>query len=382
MICFSAARPIRVLVVDDSALVRSLLKGIIDGQKDMACVGVAHDPLIAREMIRALSPDVLTLDVEMPRMDGLDFLGRLMRLRPMPVIMISTRTARGTDVTLRALELGAVDFVEKPRIGGADGLAELRVQIVEKIRTAAGASVKRGGGVVQSACPPDSLLMASRQASAANRPEVEPALIAIGASTGGPEAIREVLTRLPSNSPAILITQHMPAGFTHSFAIRLNALCQVSVREAVHGEQILSGNAYIAPGGMQFQIDRCGPHYVAIVEDGDFINRHKPSVDVLFQSVARVVGRSAIGVLLSGMGSDGARAMRELKDAGAYNFVQDERSCVVFGMPRAAILHGGVDEVLPLPDIASAIVKRLNSARHCVDFLPQTVDADRKLSLF
>jgi two-component system chemotaxis response regulator CheB len=355
-------KKIRVLVVDDSALVRSLLAGIINRQKDMECVGTANDPLIAREMIRELNPDVITLDIEMPRMDGIDFLGRLMRLRPMPVLMISTLTERGAEVTMKALELGAVDFVAKPRIGVADGLNELSIQIVEKVRIAAAAHIRRAPVL-----PPSDAAVAGASGSARapvssiGRVSTEK-LICIGASTGGTEAIKEVLTNLPADSPGIVITQHMPPGFTTSFAARLNSLCRLTVQEAVNGERILPGHAYIAPGGKQFRVGRSGANYVAVVEDGEPVNRHKPSVEVLFKSVASVVGRNALGVMLTGMGGDGARAMREMKDAGSYNYVQDEASCIVFGMPREAILHGAADEVLPLTQIAPALITRLSSA--------------------
>lgn len=351
---------IRVVVVDDSALVRSLLAEIINRQHDMECIGSANDPLIAREMIRELNPDVITLDVEMPRMDGIDFLGRLMRLRPMPVVMISTLTERGAEVTMRALELGAIDFVAKPRVGVANGLQELATQIVDKIRVAAVAQVHRlpvaPHGVAAGAKP------------AVARPPVVPTLlgrvstekiIAIGASTGGTEAIREVLTHLPADCPAIVITQHMPPGFTTSFAARLNSLCQMTVKEATHGERLLPGHAYIAPGGKHFSISRSGANYVAVVDDAPPVNRHKPSVEVLFKSVAANAGRNAYGIMLTGMGADGAAAMREMRDAGSYNLVQDEATCIVFGMPREAIAHGAADEVLPLPQIAQALLIKL-----------------------
>ena len=355
-------KKIRVLVVDDSALVRSLLAEIINRQPDMECVGTANDPLIARELIRELNPDVLTLDIEMPRMDGIDFLGRLMRLRPMPVVMISTLTERGAEVTMKALELGAVDFVAKPRIGVADGLSELSVQIVEKVRIAAAAHIKRAPAVVPFAASAAGATGPVRVPMALIGRVSTEKLICIGASTGGTEAIKEILTRLPADSPGIVITQHMPPGFTTSFAARLNSLCQITVQEAVNGERILPGHAYIAPGGKQFRVDRSGANYVAVVEDGELVNRHKPSVEVLFNSAASVVGRNAFGVMLTGMGNDGAKAMREMKDAGSYNFVQDEASCIVFGMPREAILHGAADEVLPLTEIAPALVAKLSSA--------------------
>ena len=355
-------KKIRVLVVDDSALVRSLLAEIINRQADMECVGAANDPLIAREMIRQLNPDVITLDIEMPHMDGIDFLGRLMRLRPMPVLMISTLTERGAEVTMKALELGAVDFVAKPRIGVVDGLSELSTQIVEKVRIAAAAQIKRAPAVPTGAATVAGAPVAGRTPLAALGRVSTEKLIAIGASTGGTEAIKEVLIRLPADSPAIVITQHMPPGFTTSFAARLNSLCQITVQEAVHGQRILPGHCYIAPGGKQFRVERSGSNYVAVVEDGELVNRHRPSVEVLFKSVAGVVGRNALGVMLTGMGNDGAKAMREMKDAGSYNFVQDEASCVVFGMPREAILHGAADEVLPLVEIAPALMARLSGS--------------------
>jgi two-component system chemotaxis response regulator CheB len=355
------SRKIRVIVVDDSALVRSLLSEIINRQRDMECIGTANDPLIAREMIRELNPDVITLDVEMPRMDGIDFLGRLMRLRPMPVVMISTLTERGAEVTMKALELGAVDFVAKPRVGLASGLNELASQIVDKIRVAAVAHVRRAPS--REAAPTGSAQGAGAApavpASALLGRLSTEKLICIGASTGGTEAIKEVLVQMPADSPAIVITQHMPAGFTTSFAARLNGLCQITVKEAVNGERILPGHAYIAPGGTQFSVARSGANYVAVVDDGPPVNRHKPSVEVLFKSAAAVVGRNAFGIMLTGMGNDGAAAMREMKDAGSYNYVQDEATCIVFGMPREAIVHGAADEVLPLGQIAPALLARL-----------------------
>ncbi|KQM69681.1 chemotaxis response regulator protein-glutamate methylesterase [Xylophilus sp. Leaf220] len=356
-------KKIRVIVVDDSALVRSLLSEIINRQPDMECIGTANDPLIAREMIRERNPDVITLDVEMPRMDGIDFLGRLMRLRPMPVVMISTLTERGAEVTLRALELGATDFVAKPRVGVANGLSELATQIVDKVRIAAKAQIRR-------APAPAAAPAAASGTTAAPPPATSSALLGrvsteklifIGASTGGTEAIRHVLTPLPADCPAILITQHMPPGFTTSFAARLNGLCRITVKEATHGERILPGHAYIAPGGRQFSIGRSGANYMAVVEDTEPVNRHKPSVEVLFRSAAAMAGRNAYGIMLTGMGADGAKAMREMKDAGSYNYVQDEASCIVFGMPREAIAHGAADEVLPLDQIAPALIGRLHA---------------------
>ena len=354
---------IKVIVVDDSALVRSLLTEIINRQPDMACIGAASDPLVAREMIRELNPDVITLDIEMPRMDGLEFLSRLMRLRPMPVVMVSTLTEQGAEITLRALEMGAVDFVAKPRIGVSSGLNELAGDIVEKIRVAAKAHVKR------LAAAPGGATTAPAAAGHAAEPPRAPLprlstekIICIGSSTGGTEAIREVLVPMPADAPAIVITQHMPPGFTTSFANRLNTLCRIRVAEARDGERILPGHAYIAPGGRHLRIDRSGSNYVAVLEDTEPVNRHRPSVEVLFKSAARVLGPNALGIMLTGMGADGAAAMREMKDAGSYNYVQDEASCVVFGMPRMAIQHGAAHEVLPLNQIANAVLNRLASS--------------------
>jgi two-component system chemotaxis response regulator CheB len=351
----------RVVVVDDSALVRSLLSEIINRQADMECVGAAADPLVAREMIRTLNPDVITLDVEMPRMDGIDFLSKLMRLRPMPVVMVSTLTERGADVTLRALELGAVDFVAKPKIGVADGLRLLAEDITDKVRIAAQAHIRKTH--VQAPAAAGSAAAATRPAApvaALGRLSTEK-IIFIGASTGGTEATKEVLVKLPPDCPAVVITQHMPPGFTKSYAARLDGLCKIRVAEARDGERILPGHAYIAPGGFHLSVERSGANYIARVQDGEPVNRHKPSVEVLFKSAARVVGPNALGIMLTGMGADGAKAMKELRDAGSYNYVQDEATCVVFGMPREAINAGAAHEVLPLTHIAPKLIERLRS---------------------
>ncbi|GIK84927.1 MAG: chemotaxis response regulator protein-glutamate methylesterase 1 [Betaproteobacteria bacterium] len=345
----------RVLIIDDSALVRSLLTEIINREPDMEAIGAAPDPLAAREMIRASNPDVLTLDVEMPKMDGLDFLERLMRLRPMPVVMVSTLTERGAEVTLRALELGAVDFVAKPRIGIASGMQELARDITDRIRAAAQAKLHRRAGAPQASAPEG---QAKARPASYSRLSTEK-LIAIGASTGGTEAIREVLTRLPADCPAVLITQHMPPGFTRSFAQRLDSLCRITVSEAEDGERVLPGHAYVAPGGRHMRLARSGSNYVVAIDDGEPVNRHRPSVDVLFRSVAANAGRNALGVMLTGMGKDGAVAMLEMKRAGSFTIAQDEASCVVFGMPKEAIALGAVDEVLPVTRIAERLQDRL-----------------------
>ncbi|HZY19170.1 MAG TPA: chemotaxis response regulator protein-glutamate methylesterase [Ramlibacter sp.] len=348
---------IRVVVVDDSALVRSVLTELINRTGDMRVVGAAADPYEARERIRELDPDVVTLDVEMPKMDGLAFLERLMKLRPTPVVMVSTLTERGAETTLRALELGAVDFVAKPTLNVRAGLDDLAREITGKLRAAAQARVGRR------AAP-----MPVPQACAHPKPQAEGAvasdqLIAIGASTGGTEAIREILMALPAHLPGIVITQHMPAGFTASFAARLDTLCRLRVKEAADGDRILQGHAYIAPGGRHLGIERSAlGGYVAKVTDGEPVNRHKPSVDVLFRSVARCAGARATGMMLTGMGADGATAMREMRDRGAWNLVQDEASCVVFGMPREAIAAGAANEVVPLPAMAQRLLAHLGTS--------------------
>lgn len=352
----------RVVVVDDSALVRSLLAEIINRQPDMECVGAAPDPLVAREMIRELNPDVITLDVEMPRMDGIDFLAKLMRLRPMPVVMVSTLTERGADVTLRALELGAVDFVAKPKIGVADGLKLLAQDITDKVRIASEARMHRAAPLAAAnpSAKPAAGTEPPRLVASIGRLSTEK-IIFIGASTGGTEATKEVLMNLPADCPAVVITQHMPPGFTKSYAARLDGMCKVRVAEARDGERILPGHAYIAPGGFHLSVERSGANYIARVVDGDPVNRHKPSVEVLFKSAARVVGPNALGLMLTGMGADGASAMKKMRDAGSYNLAQDEASCVVFGMPREAIAAGAVHEVLPLTQIAAKLIERLRS---------------------
>lgn len=338
-------KKIRVLCVDDSALVRSLMVEIINGHADMEVVATAPDPLVARELIKQHNPDVLTLDVEMPRMDGLDFLDRLMRLRPMPVVMVSSLTERGSEVTLRALELGAVDFVTKPKLGLRDGLLEYSHLIADKIRAAAASRPR------QTVQRPRQRMLSARPFSTTEK------LVMIGASTGGTEAIRQVLEPLPPNSPAIMITQHMPAGFTRSFVQRLDNLCAVQVHEAEDGQRVLPGHVYLAPGGVaHMKLARSGANYIVQLEYSEPVNRHRPSVDVLFHSAAEVAGRNAVGVLLTGMGKDGAQGMLAMKQAGAITFAQDEASCVVFGMPREALHIGAADEAVPLSEISERIL--------------------------
>ncbi|HET8744180.1 MAG TPA: chemotaxis response regulator protein-glutamate methylesterase [Ramlibacter sp.] len=355
---------IRVLVVDDSAVMRAFLSRVVAAQPDMELLGASPDPLLAIDRIRRTPPDVITLDVEMPRMNGLDFLRNLMLVRPLPVIMISSLTRQGAETTLRALELGAVDFVAKP--ASYDQLEQNAQEIADKIRAAAGARVMRRRPVPAQPAPrsrPAPLLQSAHaplhsahaplpQAGALASPQ---RVIGIGASTGGVEALRDVLTQLPAAMPPIVIAQHMPPGFTETFARRLDTLCRLHVKQAEDGEAVRGGVAYIAPGGRHLLLVRRAGGYGLRVTDDPPVNRHRPSVDTLFRSIAKVAGPQAIGVMLTGMGGDGAEAMLEMRRAGAHTIAQDEASCVVFGMPRQAIAVGGVDEVTALSDIAGRL---------------------------
>lgn len=344
---------IKVLIVDDSVLMRALLTEIIGGAADLEVVGSAPDPIAAREMIKSLNPDVLTLDVEMPKMDGLEFLGRLMKLRPMPVIMISALTANGSEVTLQALELGAVDFVAKPRAENVSTLQGYAEEIRDKIRAAKGAHLRRPPSAA-TAAPVRETPLAGVSSRVLNEK-----LIAIGASTGGTEAIKEVLIRLPVEVPGIVMVQHMPETFTPSFAKRLDSLGALRVIEAKGGERILPGHAYLAPGHSHMTVKRSGSCWVTELSQSDPVNRHRPAVDVLFNSVAREVGKNAVGVILTGMGKDGAQGLLAMRQAGAWNIGQDQESCVVYGMPREAALVGAVDEVASLNNVAARILARL-----------------------
>lgn len=337
-------KKIQVLCVDDSALIRQLMTEIVNSHADMEMVATAPDPIIARDLIKQHNPDVLTLDVEMPRMDGLDFLERLMRLRPMPVIMVSSLTSKGSEITLNALELGAVDFVTKPQLGLREGMLHYSDAIADKIRAASRARVTRH---VPTAAP--KRLTASPLVGSEK-------IIAIGASTGGTEAIRQVLVPLPPTSPALLITQHMPPGFTRSFAERLDKLCQISVKEAEDGERVMPGHAYIAPGDIHMELARSGANYHIKLNDAPPMNRHRPSVDILFHSVARTAGSNAVGVILTGMGNDGAAGLLAMRNAGAKTLAQSEKTCVVFGMPREAIAAGAACDIVDLENVSQKML--------------------------
>ncbi|MDX8385636.1 MAG: chemotaxis response regulator protein-glutamate methylesterase [Gallionella sp.] len=353
-----ASRKLKVLVVDDSAMIRKVMKNIINQERDMECVGAAPDPWIAREMIKEFNPDVLTLDVEMPKMDGLDFLGRLMRLRPMPVLMVSTLTELGSDVTFRALELGAVDFISKPKSDIERGMEEYAAMITSKIRTAAGANIQAHIKAADSSYSTKYTVNTVLPSVSGQFASTEK-LIVIGASTGGTEAIKEILTQLPADAPGILVVQHMPEHFTKSFAKRLDAFCKISVKEAENNERILPGHAYIAPGNYHLMVKRSGANYMTKLDQRELVNRHRPSVDVLFRSVANIAGANALGVILTGMGKDGVKGMMEMKVAGSYTIAQDKKSCVIFGMPKEAIAAGAVNEVLPIQKIARRMLDYL-----------------------
>lgn len=343
----------RVLVIDDSAFMRTALARIIDAAPDIEVVGAAPDAIVALEMIESLAPDVLTLDVEMPRMNGLEFLARLMQRRPLPVVMISSLTARGSEVTLRALELGAVDFIAKPRAESAALLQGYADEVRDKIRAARGAHLRRP----LMAAPPEPA-RGEVPAGVPSRVLAE-RLVAIGASTGGTEAIKEVIARLPAEVPGIVIVQHMPEAFTPSFAKRLDSLGPIRVVESKGGERIQPGHAYLAPGHSHLQVRKSGGGWVTELARSEPVNRHRPSVDVLFHSVAKEAGRNAIGVILTGMGKDGALGMLAMRQAGAWNIGQDQESCVVYGMPREAAQVGAVAEVAGLNGVAARILARL-----------------------
>lgn len=370
-------KKLKVLIVDDSALVRQMLQAMLETDPDIEVVGAASDPYVARDMIKERHPDVLTLDVEMPRMDGVSFLRNLMRLHPMPVVMVSSLTEKGADVTLQAMELGAIDFVTKPKIDLAHTFEQYGQEICQKVKSAARvsrASLERqyaryvanqeSHPKVEVLPTPPSRPSEKYTADAIIKPLSAPArhfkttdkVIAIGASTGGTEAIKEVLMRMPASCPGIVISQHIPAAFSGPFAIRMDSVSQMTVMEAKDRQQILPGHVYIAPGGKHLLVERDGARYICRLNDGSPVNRHKPSVDVMFRSVAQNVGLNAVGVLLTGMGADGALGLQEIQQAGSPTIAQDQKTSVVWGMPGEAVKIGAADQVLPLDKIAKVIL--------------------------
>jgi len=345
-------KKIRVLIVDDSALIRQVFSEVLSQESDIEVVGTAVDPYDAREKIKQLHPDVVTLDIEMPKMDGLSFLEKIMTLRPMPVIMASSLTQKGADETIRALEIGAFDYISKPvSHQNHDSIKALKEALISKVRAAACANVSQR---IMAKSKPDSDLIVNYHLHVSKRNFI----VAIGSSTGGVEALREIFIRLPKNSPPIIVTQHMPENFTRSFAARLDSICQVNIQEATNHARLKQGHVYIAPGGSQhLKIVKIGADYVCKLEEGPTVSGHRPSVDVLFNAVAEVAGPFSVGVILTGMGKDGAAGLKAMRDNGAYTIGQDKQTCVVYGMPQVAFKMGAVKEELPLVDIAKTILQ-------------------------
>ena len=341
---------IRVLVVDDSAVVRKVLTDELSKYPDIDVVGSAMDPFVAREKIIQLKPDVLTLDIEMPRMDGLSFLAKLMKHHPIPVVVVSSLTPRNSDAAVRALSLGAIDVVCKP--GSSYSVPDVGRQLVRSIRAAAAADLARFARGPQASGPPE-----AAAPSVLSQIQTTHRVIAIGASTGGTQAIEAVLTRFPAHAPGTVMVQHMPEGFTASFAQRLNQLCAMEVREARDGDAVVPGIALLAPGNRHMVLERSGARYQVRIKDGPPVHHQRPAVDVLFQSVARCAGRNATGAILTGMGADGAKGLLLMRESGAYTVAQDEKSCVVYGMPREAVRLGAAVDVLPLSRIAGAVLE-------------------------
>jgi len=347
---------IKVMLVDDSALVRRTLSEVLSSDPQIEIIATAQDPFVAVQKLRKAAPDVMILDVEMPRMDGITFLQKIMSQHPLPVIICSTLVERGAETTLKALEYGAVDIIQKPKLATRQFLEEAKVQLTDAVKAAASAKLERLAHRPHLVAPKltaDAVLPGGGGRAVVETTEK---IVVIGASTGGTEAIRNVLEDLPQDAPGIVVVQHMPEGFTASFAKRLNELCRINVKEASDGDSVLRGHALIAPGNRHTLLKRSGARYYVQVRDGPLVSRHRPSVDVLFRSAARYAGRNAVGAILTGMGDDGATGMKEMFDAGAYTIGQDEISCVVYGMPKEAVAKGGVEKVLPLEQIAAGIL--------------------------
>lgn len=352
------ANKIRVLIVDDSAVVRKALTEILCSDQEIEIVGTASDPYIAVEKIKKVVPDVITLDVEMPRMDGITFLKNIMSQHPIPVVIISTLTASGTDTALNALENGAVEVVLKPELSTSEQRSEASVEIIDKVKAASNAVIRRRRIAVQA---PKSVKPKLTADAILPKPDVTRSvkttekIVAVGASTGGTEAIKAFLGSFSIDSPGIIIVQHMPEIFTHQFALRLNEQCKITVKEAKNGDPVFAGQALISPGNKHMLLKRRGGRYYVEVAAGPHVCRHRPSVDVLFRSVARYAGKNAVGVMMTGMGNDGAQGMLEMKTAGAYTIAQNEKTCVVFGMPKEAIKLNAVDKTLPIYAIAHEV---------------------------
>lgn len=355
----SSAKKVRVLIVDDSASVRQMLTQILESDPGIEVVGVAPDPYIAVERIRRNPPDVITLDVEMPRMDGLTFLDRIMSQHPIPTVICSTLTEAGSDLALQALERGAVDIITKPRLGTREFFEESRARICETVKSAAGARLRklRLNRPIRVAPKLTADAVLDKVPAHPQIIRTTEKVVVVGASTGGTEALREFLEAMPADCPGIAIVQHMPENFTARFAERLNNICRPTVKEAVDGDSVIRGQALIAPGNRHLLIKRSGARYYVEINDGPLVSRHRPSVDVLFRSAARFAGQNVVGVIMTGMGDDGARGMLEMKQVGAVNLAQDEDSCVVFGMPAEAIKLGGVSRILPLDRMAAEVVR-------------------------
>lgn len=347
---------IKVLIVDDSAVVRQTLTDILSSDQEILVMAAASDPFVAAERMKEEVPDVITLDVEMPRMDGLTFLKKIMTQHPIPVVMCSSLTGSGSETAMRAMEYGAVEIIAKPRLGTKQFLEEARISICDTVKAAAQARVRKLSPRSIDAAPKltaDAVL--ARPASRAMIQTTEK-IVVVGASTGGTEALRVFLQALPADAPGIVIVQHMPENFTAAFSRRLNDLCRITVKEAEDNDTVVRGRALIGPGNRHLLLKRSGARYYVEIKDGPLVSRHRPSVDVLFRSAARYAGKNTIGVIMTGMGDDGARGMLEMKEAGAVTLAQDEASCVVFGMPREAIRMGGVEKVLPLEKIAGQVL--------------------------
>ncbi len=349
---------IKILVVDDSSVVRQTLSDILSSDPDIEVMGTASDPYVAVERIGKQVPDVITLDVEMPRMDGITFLQKIMSQHPIPVVIISSLAGKGTETAWKAMEYGAVDVIPKPTLGTKQFIEESRIQICDAVKAASRARLKKVTPIEEVAPKLTADVILSKAGSSAMA-ETTDKVIVVGASTGGTDALRVFLEMVPVDSPGILIVQHMPEHFTHSFAERLNSLCAITVKEAETNDTVIRGRALIAPGNRHTLLKRSGARYYVEVRDGPLVSRHRPSVDVLFRSTARYAGKNAIGIIMTGMGDDGARGMKEMKEAGAYTIAQDEASCVVFGMPAEAIKLGGVDKVLPLKSILAEALRRV-----------------------